>query len=186
MYNVSQWQEALHGRIVDLLHCARMFWLHMREHEVKQISALTREMSGRSKTQAVKKPASIYFNCQLPNSCTPFIMVDYLITLMTTLLRLHQSTKVASLQKYYLPRMKTSLGQFSLKYIGPKIWSNIPETLKSSSSYSFGKIYKKFLLSCQNSCWSSFYMLVTFCNTALMPLISLLSTSIVTLPTPCT
>jgi len=26
--------------------------------------------------------------------------------------------------------MKTSLGQLSLKYIGPKIWSNIPEKLK--------------------------------------------------------
>jgi len=49
----------------------------------------------------------------------------------------------ASLQNYYLPRMKTSLGQLSLKYIGPKNWSNIPENLKSSSPYSFGKKYKK-------------------------------------------
>ena len=50
-------------------------------------------------------------------------------------------TRLASLQKYYLPRMKTSLGQFSLKYrpIDPKIWSNIPEKFKSSSPYSFGK-----------------------------------------------
>ena len=47
--------------------------------------------------------------------------------------------------------------------IGPKIWSSIPEKLKSSSPYSFGKIYKKVLLSCQTSCWSLFYMLVTFC-----------------------
>jgi len=39
--------------------------------------------------------------------------------------------------------MKTSLGQLSLKYIGPKIWSNIPENLKSSLPYSFGKEYKK-------------------------------------------
>ena len=61
-------------------------------------------------------------------------------------------TRLASLQKYYLPRMKTFLGQLSLKYIGPKIWSNIPEKLKSSSSYSFGKKYKKVLLSCQTSC----------------------------------
>jgi len=52
-------------------------------------------------------------------------------------------TRLASLQKYYLPRMKTSLGQLSRKYIGPKIWSNIPEKLKSSSPYSFGKKYKK-------------------------------------------
>ena len=41
-------------------------------------------------------------------------------------------TRLASLQKYYLPRMKTSLGQLSLKYIGPKIWSNIPENLSSA------------------------------------------------------
>ena len=82
-------------------------------------------------------------------------MVDYLITLTTTLLRLHQSTNIktrlASLQKYYLPRMKTTVGQLSLKYIGPKIWSNIPEKLKSSSPYSFGENYKKVLLSCQTS-----------------------------------
>jgi len=49
----------------------------------------------------------------------------------------------ASLQKCYLPRMKTSLGQLSLKYVGPKIWSDIPENLKSLSPYSFGKQYKK-------------------------------------------
>jgi len=60
-------------------------------------------------------------------------------------------TRLASLQKYYLSRMKTSLGQLSLKYIGLKIWSNIPEKLKSSSLYSFGKKYKK-VLSCQTSC----------------------------------
>jgi len=39
-------------------------------------------------------------------------------------------TRLALLYKYYLPRMKTSLGQLSLKYIGPKIRSNIPENLK--------------------------------------------------------
>ena len=60
-------------------------------------------------------------------------------------------TRLASLQKYYFPRMKTSLGQLSLKYIGPKIWSNIPEKLKSSSPYSFGKKCKKVLLSFQTS-----------------------------------
>jgi len=51
-------------------------------------------------------------------------------------------TRLASLQEYYLPRMKTSLGQLSLKYIGPKIWSNIPENLKSLSPYSFRKNIK--------------------------------------------
>ena len=83
-------------------------------------------------------------------------------------------TRLASLQKDYLPRMKKSLGQLSLKYIDPKIWSNIPEKLKSSSPYSFAKNIK-------NSCYlarlpvdlrfaclshsvlSSFCVLVTFC-----------------------
>ena len=53
-------------------------------------------------------------------------------------------TRLASLQNYQSPRMKTSLGQLSFKYIGPKIWFNIPEYLKSPSPYSFGKKYKKF------------------------------------------
>jgi len=52
-------------------------------------------------------------------------------------------TRLASLQKYYLRRIKASLVQLSLKYIGPKIWSNILEKLKSSSPYSFGKKCKK-------------------------------------------
>jgi len=63
----------------------------------------------------------------------------------------HQA-RLASLEKYNLPRMKTSLGQLSLMYVGPKIWSDIPENLKCFSPYSFGKQYKKILLSCQNSC----------------------------------
>jgi len=84
-------------------------------------------------------------------------------------------TRLAALQKYYLPRLKTSLGQLSLKYIGPKIRYNIPENLKFFSPYSFAKQYKNVLLSWQNSCRFSFYMLVTFLNTVLTPLFSLLS-----------
>jgi len=57
--------------------------------------------------------------------------------------------------------MKTSLGQLSWKNIVPKIWSDILEKLKSFSTYSFRKQYKNVLLSCRNSCWSSFYMLVS-------------------------
>jgi len=52
-------------------------------------------------------------------------------------------TRLVSPRKYYLHRMKTPLSQFSLKYIGPKMWSNIPQNLKSSSPYSFGKKIKK-------------------------------------------
>jgi len=49
-------------------------------------------------------------------------------TYFSEIASVHQyQTRLGSFQKYHLPRMKTSLGQLSLKYIGPKIWSNIPE-----------------------------------------------------------
>ena len=37
---------------------------------------------------------TVSFQLSVVNSCTPFIMVDYLITLITTLPRLHQSTNI--------------------------------------------------------------------------------------------
>jgi len=130
------------------------------------------------------------FNCQMPNSCIPFYnggLPNHFDNYFAEISSVHKYKKsLASLQKYYLPRTKTSLGQLSWKYIGPKIWSNIPENLKSSLPYSFGKQYINVLLSCQNSCWFLFYMLVTFCNIVLMPLFSLLFISTVAHPTPCT
>jgi len=35
-----------------------------------------------------------YSNRQLQNSCNPFVMVDYLITLIAALLRLNQTTNI--------------------------------------------------------------------------------------------
>jgi len=52
-------------------------------------------------------------------------------------------TRLASLQKYYLPRMKTSLGQLSLNHIGPKIWSNVPEKLNRLRFIYLAKSMKK-------------------------------------------
>jgi len=47
--------------------------------------------------------------------------------------------RLTSWRKYNLPRIKASMGQLSLKYIDPKIWSDIPEDLKSLTPYTFGK-----------------------------------------------
>jgi len=55
---------------------------------------------------------------------------------------LKYQTRLASLQKYYLiftQNENVSGSAFSKVYIGLKIWSNIPEKLKSSLPYSFGK-----------------------------------------------
>jgi len=58
-------------------------------------------------------------------------------------------TRLASLQSYHLPRMKISLSWFSLVYIGLKLYSEIPKTWKSLSSFSFGKQHRNVLSSCQ-------------------------------------
>jgi len=72
----------------------------------------------------VAKGMYSFYNGGLPNHIDNYFAV---------IASIHKyQTRLASLQKYYLPRMKTSLGQLSLKYIGPKIWSNTPENLKSS------------------------------------------------------
>jgi len=66
-----------------------------------------------------------FYNGGLPNHFDNFF---------TEIRSVHKyQTRCAALQKHYLLRIKTSLGQLSLKYIGPKIWSNIPENLKSFS-----------------------------------------------------
>ena len=104
---------------------------------------------------SVAKFMYLFYNVGLPNHFDNYF---------AEIASIHKyQTRLASLHKYDLPRMKTTLGQLSLKYIGPKTWSNIPEKMKSSSPYSLGKKYINFLLSCQTSCWFSFYMLDTFC-----------------------
>jgi len=64
----------------------------------------------------------------------------------------NSQTGLASLQKYYLPRMKTYLGQLSLSTLVRNVGLNISEILRSSSPYSFENNQKNTLLSCQNSC----------------------------------
>jgi len=94
--------------------------------------------------------------------------------------------RFVSLQKYFFSQNENVSASAFFKVYWSQIWSNIPENMKSSLPYSLGKQYKNVRLSCQNSCWSSLYMLVTFCNIVLIPLFSLLSTTTVAHPTPCT
>ena len=76
------------------------------------------------------------------NGLLPNTFNDY----FTKIQFLHKhDTRLKTRQKYYLPRMTTSLGQRSLTYLGPKIWSEIPNELKSLSVYGFRKQYKKHL-----------------------------------------
>ena len=75
----------------------------------------------------------------------------------------------------------------SLKYTGRKMWSNIPENLKSLSPYYLENNIKT---SCAPAilskfCWFSFICLSLLCNIVFMPLFSLVSSTCTTShPTP--
>jgi len=60
------------------------------------------------------------------------------------------------LLKKTFTHIDTSLGQKSLMYYDPKLWSQIPEKLTCLSFCSFGKNCKTILLSCQYA--SSFFI----------------------------
>ena len=57
------------------------------------------------------------------------------------------STRHTSSNDIFLPRFMSSKTQHSIKYIGAKIWNNIPSDLKNESYSKFKESYKKFLLS---------------------------------------
>jgi len=80
---------------------------------------------------------------------------------------------------------ETPLGQSPSKYIGPKIWPDIRDNLKSFPPYSFGKQFKNVRQSCKIPVDFSFICLSLFRNIVLMFLYSLISsTSTVAQPIP--
>ena len=60
---------------------------------------------------------------------------------------LSYSTRHTSSNEIFLPRFMSSKTQHSIKYIGAKIWNNIPSDLKNASYSKFKESYKKFLAS---------------------------------------
>ena len=57
------------------------------------------------------------------------------------------STRHTSSNDIFLPQFMSSKTQHSIKYIGAKIWNNIPSDLKNASYSKLKESYKKFRLS---------------------------------------
>jgi len=92
-------------------------------------------------------------------------------------------TRLASLQKYHLPKMKRLWVSFLWSILVPKFGLTFLK-IKNLLPYSFGKQSKNALLSYQNTCWFSFICLSLVYNIALKFLFSLISsTSTVAHPT---
>ena len=59
----------------------------------------------------------------------------------------YHSTRLATSRNLFLPRVNSSSGKISPKFIGPKVWSSIPDDIKFSTAFTF----KKHLLHDKNS-----------------------------------
>jgi len=49
----------------------------------------------------------------------------------------YHSTRLATSKNLFLPRVNSSSGKCSLKFIGPKVWSPIPDDIKFSTIFTF-------------------------------------------------
>jgi len=58
----------------------------------------------------------------------------------------YHSTRLATSKNLLLPRVNSSSGKCSLKFIGPKVWSSIPDDIKFSTTFTFKRKFKKHLL----------------------------------------
>ena len=58
----------------------------------------------------------------------------------------YHSIRLATSKNLFLPRVNSSWGKCSLKFIGPKVWSSIPDGIKFSTTFTFKCKLKKHLL----------------------------------------
>ena len=84
-----------------------------------------------------------YHNKLLPNHSD-----EYFISLSSIH---YHSTRLAASKNLFLPRVNSSSGKCSLKFIGPKVWSSIPDDIKFSTTFTFEWKLKKHLLQEKNS-----------------------------------
>ena len=87
----------------------------------------------------------------------------------------YHSTRLATSKNLFLPRVNSSSGKCSLKFIGPKVWSSIPDDILSTT-FTFKWKLKKHLLHEKNSqLWTlatfvlsnKLLWILVFCNSAL-------------------
>ena len=63
----------------------------------------------------------------------------------------YHSTRLATSENLFLPRVNSSSGKCSLEFIGPKVWSSILDDIKLSTTFTFKWKLKKHLLHEKNS-----------------------------------
>ena len=83
------------------------------------------------------------FMYKFVNGKLPGNFDDYFLEITTK----HNYQTRVSKDNFFIPRKNSRKGFNSLNYLGPKLWSEIPQNIKSKKSLnSFVLSYKKFLL----------------------------------------
>ena len=78
---------------------------------------------------SVSKFMHSYHNKLLPNHFD-----EYFIPLSSIH---YHSTRLETSKNLFLPRVNSSSGKCSLKFIGPKVWSSIPNDIKFATTFTF-------------------------------------------------
>jgi len=66
-----------------------------------------------------------------------------------------RSSRLTTSKNLFLPRVNSSLGKRYLKFIGPKLWSSIPDDIKFSTTFTFKwKLKKQFLHEKNSQLWT--------------------------------
>ena len=85
--------------------------------------------------------------CKLMQNTIRGFEVDH--NCFTPVSSLHShNTRFSKKSNFILERPRTLLGLSSFRYLGPKLWSSVPENIKNLKKDEFKYQYKKFLLSC--------------------------------------
>jgi len=81
------------------------------------------------------------------HSCHNKVLPNHLDEYFIPITSIHShSTRLATSNNLFLPRVNSSSGKCSLTFAGPKVWSSIPNHIKSSTTFAFKWKLKKQLL----------------------------------------
>ena len=84
-----------------------------------------------------------YSNSNIPNAFDSFF---------TAVNKSHtHNTRLASKSFFVFPKVRTNYGKFNIRFLGPKIWNEIEESLKTLSFCSFKRELKAHFLTLYNS-----------------------------------
>ena len=132
-YSILNWGRASNATIQPLIKLQNKAIKIIKPTNTKSLEELFQLLNTLSLpkiyTFSVGKLMHSYHNKLLPNHFD-----EYFIPISS----IHShSTRLATSDNLFLPRVNSSSGKFSLIFVGPKVWSSIPNDIKFSTTFTF-------------------------------------------------